>query len=397
MNPVFEKLIAPIQFEEFISQYWERKPIFVDGRSARHFDDIISIEDIDSFLRRTDIRHPSLRLVKDGSELPLENYTRELRLASHSSHDLIDNEKLFVLFQSGATIVLQFLQHNIPQFASFTNELEELFNCNVHGSCFITPPNAQGFTAHYDTYSFFVLQIYGEKIWNIYDRTKLPPIREDRDTDEARQSQPPTQKLKLRVGDFLYVPRGFYHDAETTNDASIHMTLGFFLPNWIDVIKAALIELYSLESLRSSPSLLGGKKPGQEFDSEIREVMRVLTQKLDLRRGVDRLQAEYFARRVDTRSRRLVDSIQATKMTTATRLRVQPDLIFKLQKRNEAQKLELSFADKKLLYPLFVEKIIRRMIFQKVFSVESLATDMDHKSLLTISQQLLREGFLTTE
>lgn len=220
----FSELIAPLPFQDFEQEYWEQKPLYLDGQAKRDFEDVLKVSDLSAFLARSDIRHPSLRLVKDGSEIPLEDYARELRLGGHSSFDLIDNEKLFVHFHSGATIVLQFLQQNIPSFGRFTNELEHLFGCNVHGSCFITPPSAQGFTAHYDTYSFFALQLFGTKKWNIYNRTPLPPIREDRDVDEPWTPEPPTQELVLKAGDFLYVPRGFFHDAETSQEPSIHLS-----------------------------------------------------------------------------------------------------------------------------------------------------------------------------
>lgn len=156
---IFENLIVPISLNSFMQDYWEKRHLYISGGTNRNFDDIISVSDIDEFLARTDIRHPSLRLVRGGNEIPLADYTRELRLGPHVSNDLIDNEKMFECYQAGATVVLQFLQNNIPHFGHFTNILEDQFGCNVHGSCFITPPGAQGFTSHYDTYSFFVLQI----------------------------------------------------------------------------------------------------------------------------------------------------------------------------------------------------------------------------------------------
>jgi hypothetical protein len=55
---------------------------------------------------------------------------------------------------------IQHMQKALTDFASVANRLEEFFGASIHSSCFITPPNSQGFTAHYDTYSFFAVQLY---------------------------------------------------------------------------------------------------------------------------------------------------------------------------------------------------------------------------------------------
>jgi ribosomal protein L16 Arg81 hydroxylase len=181
---VFKKLISPVLIEDFLDIHWDRCPLHLVDRSPSIYESIVSLKNLDDYLTRADIRHPSLRLVKNGSELPLESYSRELRLAAHSSHDLIDLEKLFFHHQGGATIVLQLLNQSLPQLARFTNEIENELGCSVQASCFITPRQSRGFTAHYDTYSFFVLQLYGSKQWKLYRRTPLLPILEDRETDK---------------------------------------------------------------------------------------------------------------------------------------------------------------------------------------------------------------------
>jgi hypothetical protein len=265
-----------------------------------------------------------------------------------------------------------------------------LFGCNVHGSCFITPPSAQGFTSHYDTYSFFALQLFGTKKWNLYGRTMLPPIREDRDVDEPGPSGPPTQQLMLKAGDFLYVPRGLYHDAETSQDPSIHLTLGFFAPNWIDVIRSALAELHSDEALRRAAF----GKNDHDFLAEASSIKDLLMRRLDLRKGLELLQREYFDRRVDVRTDRLLDGLSAECISAETTLRLQSGLPYTLTRSENRERAELQFASKKLSYPAVIEGVLRLMIDSQPFTVHSLPTTMSESSLLLLCQQLLREGFL---
>jgi ribosomal protein L16 Arg81 hydroxylase len=388
---MFAALIDPLTVDEFVESYWEKRLLYLDGKRRRSFDEIVSMRDIDDFLSRTDIRHPSLRLVQNGKEIPLPEYTRELKLGAHVSHDLIDNEAMFHHFSSGATIVLQFLQHNIPRFGRFTNSLEREFNCNVHGSCFVTPRGSQGFTSHYDTYSFFVLQIEGTKLWKIYSRTTLAPIREDRITDEPWIEKDATEEILLKPGDFLYVPRGLYHAAETNESASIHMTLGFFVPTWIDIIKAALVRCYQSESLRRAPQFPNGTLE----DSEIRQIMSFLSENLDLKAGLTSLNDEYFSRRVDGRRNRLADLANAAEMTPKTVVGLQEDLLFLTEQRGDH--LILSFADKEIELPAAAKRTVEFLTTERALPIECIDDSNAPSSRLELVKLLVTEGFLTIQ
>lgn len=386
---MFEGLIDPITVDEFVDEYWEKQLLYLGRKGEQNFDHIISVDEIEDFLSRTDIRHPSLRLVKDGEELALRDYTRELRLGSHVSHDLIDNEKMFQCFRQGATIVLQFLQHNVPRFGRFTNSLEAAFNCIVHGSCFITPPGSQGFTSHYDTYSFFVLQVEGTKLWKIYPRTALPPIREDRLTDEPWKDVEPVREIMMKKGDFLYLPRGVFHAAASNDVTSIHMTLGFFVPTWIDIIKSALVQCYSSELLRRAPL----RPDGKLRSTEIEEVKGFLLEKLNLESGLAALADEYFSNHVDGRRGRLRDLSQAHEIDFKTIVGLQHNLPFRF--RQNADRTKLAFADKELSLPASAKRTLEYVLANGPCRIDEIVDLVEPNSRLSFIKLLVIEGFLT--
>lgn len=386
---MFAKLIDPLSLDEFVSSYWDKRTLYVDGQGQRTFDDIVSAADLDDFLSRTDIRYPSLRLVQKGAEISLRDYTRELKLGPHVSDDLIDNEKMFSHFNEGATIVLQFLQHNIPRFGTFTNNLEDDFSCNIHGSCFITPPNAQGFTSHYDTYSFFVLQILGQKSWKLYPRTARKPIREDRVGDAPWTPVDPVEEHILKPGDFLYVPRGVYHAAETADSTSIHMSIGFFAPTWLDIIRAALTDLHDAPALRANPH----PPSGPPDPREIAEVKQFLAEKLDLGAGLARLREDYFAKRVDTRTNRLLDIAALPQLGPASLISVQPGLAYRI--RDTQGSLELEFADKKIRLPAAAGATIEYLRKKGATLAGGIVDSLSFQSRLLVLKRLIEEGFLT--
>lgn len=383
-----DELLAPITLTEFLDRYWEAQPLHISGRDQSNYDNLVQIAEIDGFLSRTDVRHPSVRLVKNGSEVRLDAYTRELRIGGHKSHDQIINDRLFSEYSSGSTIILQQLQDSIPGFGVFTNALENTFSCNVHASAFITPKAAQGFTAHCDTYSFFALQISGEKRWNLYDRTPLLPIRDDRIDEKPWSPVEPTQQLVMRSGDLLYVPRGVFHDAETSDQPSIHITVGFFSPNWIDVTKAALAEASFRPELRAAVQV-GGSGLG------IFKAAEAAISELDLSAGLRKLQDFFVSRRVDVRIGRLLDALSEQEWTSETRFRIHPHLDFSIRADEGKQRVGIAFAGKEVLLPIFVAPTLSLMSEQTSFTIRELGSALNEISAQTLCKRLVREGFLT--
>jgi len=102
----------------------------------------------------------------------------------------------------------------------------------VQINAYITPPESQGFSAHYDVHDVFVLQVAGEKHWTVHEPVHVNPLRNQPWTDHsaavaaaARDRQPVIDEV-LRPGDALYVPRGFLHSAKALGGVSAHLTVG---------------------------------------------------------------------------------------------------------------------------------------------------------------------------
>jgi hypothetical protein len=375
---------------EFLDEFWDREVAFVQGSESVFRDLGKLLVDIGSFLDRTDIRFPSLRLVKDGVEIPLEDYAKELRLGPHLSNDWIDNERVFHEYRQGATIVLQLLHNSLPSLAQAVNDLEELFGCNIHVSCFITPPGSQGFTAHYDTYSFFAIQLFGEKRWSLYNNTPLLPIREDREIEEPWTPVPPARELTMRAGDLLYVPRGRYHSALTSTTASVHVTVGLFAVNWLDVFRASWAPLQSDPRLRSCPPRM--QEAGIRGSGEAEGIKADILRQINLAAGIEKLEDEVFARHVDSRCGRLLDLLELSAGGVVDRYCLQ-SIPYRLEGRGG--NIVLRFANKELCFPGYVEPVLKAMCESaSVFSAEELPRALDDDSKRVLLRVLVEEGFL---
>ena len=60
-----------------------------------------------------------IRLAKDGVELPLEDYSKNLTNGRYTMEGLIDTDKLFGHFKNGATIVFQLIHKSIHRLTFF--------------------------------------------------------------------------------------------------------------------------------------------------------------------------------------------------------------------------------------------------------------------------------------
>ena len=101
----------------------------------------------------------------------------------------------------------------------------------MQANAYVTPPQNQGFSDHYDVHDVFVLQLEGEKRWFVHEPVLDSPLRDQPWTDrraavQRAAAEPPLIEAVLEPGDCLYLPRGFLHAATALGGVSTHLTLG---------------------------------------------------------------------------------------------------------------------------------------------------------------------------
>lgn len=367
----------------FYDKYWDKQHAFVSAGETGFDSYGAMVHELSSFLDRTDIRYPSLRIVKDGIEIASSEYTRELRLGNHTSHDWVVNEQAFAYYNEGSTIVLQMLQHSVPSFGPASNALEQRFEANIQLSSFITPPEAQGFTSHYDTYSFFAIQLFGSKKWSLYDNTARLPVRDDREASDQWKTVPATAELTLNPGDILFIPRGLYHSAKTSSGPSVHMTVGVFSPNWLDVLRDSISALKDEGQLRRSVPM-----STQTVPLEIRSHIRDNT---SLEHGLRLTKDRIFNRHIDSRTGRLADLLSfGSRGPIAFERQHVPYAL-----SHGPTLTRLRFCGKELELPVLAKELTEFICtHQGPFRPESLPPVLDRESLDQVLSHLLQEGFL---
>jgi hypothetical protein len=188
----------------------------------------------------TGLRSPAFRLVRDGAQLPLSGYTKDIPWRPGSFSGLALPDRVADEHAKGATIVLQALHLHHRPAALYCRGLERALGFPVQANAYLTPASAQGFGVHHDTHDVFVLQVSGSKRWRIYAPVVELPLKDQRWSPSLGDPGEPVLDLTLRPGDTLYLPRGWPHEAVTDRADSLHLTIGLHPPTVVDALRAAL-------------------------------------------------------------------------------------------------------------------------------------------------------------
>lgn len=234
---------------------WGRRHLLTHGDG---FDDLLDLAAIDELLSTRGLRTPFLRVAKDGRTLPERSFTSGGGVGAAIT-DQLDDARLAAQFADGATIVLQGLHRTWAPIAEFVRDLAADLGHPVQANAYITPPQSQGFSAHYDVHDVFVLQLSGEKRWVIHEPVLQWPMRDEpweaggrRDLVARAAEGEPALDVVLRPGDCLYLPRGYLHAATALGGVSAHLTLG--IHTWTrhhlatDVMRLALARAADLRA-----------------------------------------------------------------------------------------------------------------------------------------------------
>lgn len=189
------------------------------------------------------LRYPDFRLVQAGARIEPSEYTVEVPSQPQPFTGVALVDRVVERWRRGATIVAERLSHHWPPLAALCGELELELGQDAGANAYLTPRDSQGLPLHHDTHDVFVLQVAGEKRWRIYEPVLELPLPYQRYTPFLGAPGEPALDVTLRPGDSLYLPRGFLHEALTSESDSLHVTIGVSVYTWLDAVQDAVASL----------------------------------------------------------------------------------------------------------------------------------------------------------
>ncbi len=243
---------TPAEFAELV---WGREPSLSRAHELdQPFDDLFSLEVVDDLVSRRGLRTPFLRVARAGTTLPSARFTRPGGVGA-GIDDQVDDVALARLFADGATIVLQGMHRVHAPLIDFAQQLSTDLGHPVQVNAYVTPPQSQGFSDHYDVHHVFVLQVAGTKRWRIRPPVHQHPLRDQPWTQhraevERAAQEEPLLDVVLAPGDALYLPAGYLHAARALGETSAHLTIGVHAWTRRHLLDRVLTALADVEALR---------------------------------------------------------------------------------------------------------------------------------------------------
>ncbi len=365
------RAIEPLEVERFLAEHWERKPLAVPRAEEGRFDDLLAVRDVERLLTETAIRTPAFRLVKAGETVA--GYTHDLSWRPAPFTGVADVARVLEEFERGATIVLQGLHHNWLPLARYCRHVEAYLGHPVQANAYFTPAGSQGLPVHHDTHEVITLQIAGTKRWLVYEPALELPLKNQRYRSALGEPGEPVLDVTARAGDTLYLPRGWLHQAMTTDTDSLHITVGINVRRWVDEARAALDEAEADVSFRRA------------IDADEPPTLPEL--------DPDAVRAR--ARERFVRTRRPILDGQLSELRALPRLTVEDELERRDTVIADLDGTTLTFEGKTLRLPSRLAPELEFLVgVERPFRASELAGDLDDEGRLVLVRRLVREGFL---
>jgi ribosomal protein L16 Arg81 hydroxylase len=369
------RAVEPVDLEDFRREHWERRPLAVPRDEEGRFDDLLSARDVERLVTETAIRQPAFRLVKAG-ELPT-GYTTDLSWRPVPFSGTVRVDRVLEEFQNGATIVLQALHHTWLPLARYCRALEAELGHPVQANAYYTPRGSQGLPVHHDTHEVISLQVAGHKRWLVYDPVLELPLKHQRYERSMGEPGPPVMDVTLRAGDTLYLPRGWMHEALTSDADSLHITVGVNVRPWVDAVRSLLDDLeWELPYRRS-------------IDDEPDGLLELLAERLD---------SEAVRRRAREKlvhSRRPVLDGQLDELRALDECDVETPLERRATVIADLNGTTLRFEGKWLGFPDRLREELEFLVeADGPFTAAELPGQLDEAGRLVLVRRLVRAGFL---
>lgn len=383
----FASVISPVTLAGFLETYFEREPLFVGRASPRHFAGLADLDRLDTYLTATLPRLSEVLLVKFGHDQDSRAYA--------GAEGRIDPRRVWSMFADGWTVVFNNLHRHMPELGQLCRAAEAQFSQPFQTNLYLTPAHAQGFKPHWDTHDVFVLQVMGSKDWALYDTKLAWPLPGQSFNQNPVPPGPVSREVRLEAGDTLYVPRGLMHDARSTDEMSLHVTLGLMGKTWADLLFEALAAYALAEP--SARRLLPAGYARPEFDAASAEpAFRALLSGFAAQAELGPILAQMAESFVDSRPPQVGGQARQMQAVAAlserTRLGARPDLI--LRGEEDGESFTIIAHGGALTLPAHAAPAARFALESAGFCAADLPGPLDLAGRLTLLRRLVGEGLV---
>ncbi|WP_436776058.1 JmjC domain-containing protein [Yinghuangia sp. YIM S09857] len=178
---------------------------------------------------RRSLGNPQIRVFREGNELHPREYLTAAGNRRGQHIPMVNMRHLGALLGEGATLVLDGADVFDPTLEVAARAMQWWAEERTQVNLYLTTAEAASFGLHWDDHEVVVVQLDGEKQWEVRGPSRVDPMFRD----VGRNDTPSEEVLwegALSAGDVMHIPRGYWHKAtraDCGDGHSFHMTIGF--------------------------------------------------------------------------------------------------------------------------------------------------------------------------
>lgn len=370
-----EKVVAPLTIDEFLSTYYEKKPVLLAHNDRPRWAPWLTLDSFIETLTGVDASLLKLRSAREGKV-----------------NDDITLQRALDDYRAGGTVVINLMHLVHPPMGRLCRLMEGFFHQNFQANAYFQPPGQKGFGAHVEIHDEFNFQMAGRKHWWIYSNpTELTTLGQDFSM-KLPERCPLLFEAVTEPGDVMYIPRGYFHGAAATEDGpSLHATVGMVPLVWRDLLLQAIAESGDRHlALRRQVPL--GPHVTRHFDAAagLEDAIRVFSDDLRATALADHARRFALSRAaLQPRFELVPAALQADTPVVRDAL-----VIYAIERRSDH--VALSFQGKALEFPLEAEETLRHLVEAATpICARALPGPLDEANRLRLVQYLYEQGLLT--
>ncbi|TDI71109.1 MAG: cupin domain-containing protein [Bacteroidetes bacterium] len=279
-----ESLFGEITVEEFLRDYWQKRPLLVRSAWPRFLSPLKS-EDLINLAQRDDV--DSRLILTSGGE-----YEWEARFGPFEEDDF--NR----LGEADWTLLVQEVDRLVPEVSELLKVVPFLPNWRIDDIMVSYATDGGGVGAHIDHYDVFLIQGFGKRKWEIEgapaESEELVPDLDVRILSEFE----PTDTWILEPGDLLYLPPRIAHRGTAVGECLTY-SIGCRAPSKKDLVSAFVEHLFvaGIDETPFSGSRVSGEGEPGRISRELKEFAReAVSESMLETEGFDRWLGRYLSR-----------------------------------------------------------------------------------------------------
>lgn len=238
------RFLGQLTPEQFLSRHWQRSPLLVRG----------AVPTLATGVTRRTLLDLAQRQDVEARLVSVEGDTWQLQ------HGPLERSQLAKLGKRDWTVLVSDLEQHVPTVAPLLEHLDFLPSWRVDDlmASFAVAGGSVG--PHYDSYDVFLLQVHGQRRWQIAERFDRSQLRDDTPLCILSDFRVEHEWV-LDPGDMLYLPPQVAHYGVAVDDA-ITFSLGCRVPSLKEL--ATQFALQAIDRCAAPP--LEARHPRIEHD-----------------------------------------------------------------------------------------------------------------------------------